>query len=304
MKASSRFLTQPGKPDPVRIESIAGDARALSFTLEPGTTLRDALLGPLQAAGFSTATVRIEGLQLASLHYVRPAAPKDDEHVAFYSEQHRIDEAVHIELACATIGQRDGVPFVHCHALWITPQGRWQGGHIFSDQVTVVQPVLTRAWGVSNALMRADFDPETNFTLFHPVPAGEQGGNGHTSSSASPDGRKFVVARIRPNEDLVSAIEETCAQHGIRAAHVRGSVGSIVGARFEDAAPIDDVATEILVLKGEVRDTAEGPRATLDIALIDPRGDVHRGRVLRGENPVLICFELFLEEASEETVAA
>ena len=37
----------------------------------------------------------------------------------------------------------------------------------------------------------------------------------------------------------------------------------------------------------------------MEIALIDPRGDVHKGRLARGENPVLICFELVLEEAPD-----
>ncbi|MEC5409310.1 DUF296 domain-containing protein [Paraburkholderia sp. MPAMCS5] len=295
MRTTSRLLTQPGMPAAERIESICGDALALTFDLQPGDSLRDALCAPLEAAGLSTATVRIEGLRLESLHYVRPALPNDAEHVAFYSEQHRIDTSLHVELACATIGRRDGAPFVHCHAVWKTPEGRWQGGHIFSDQVRVAKPSQARAWGTSNAWMQAEFDSETNFTLLRPVVLSRESARGTAAGRLVPN-RKCVVARIRPNEDLVGAIEQTCRNHDIRAAKIRGSVGSIVGARFENAPPIDDVATEILVVNGEVHDTQDGPRATIDIALIDPRGDVHRGRLVRGDNPVLICFELYLEE--------
>ncbi|VVE04319.1 DNA-binding protein [Pandoraea eparura] len=291
---SPRRLTQPGPPAAARIESIAGDALSLTFTLASGENLRDAILGPLEAAGMAAATVRIEGLRLRSMHYVRPAASPDDEHVAFYSEPHRIDEPITIELACATVGRRDGGPFIHCHAMWRTANGHWQGGHIFSDQVIVAHDAVARAWGIANAEMRADFDAETNFTLFRPVPV-----DAPREPVSTPTGRRCVVARIRPNEDLVQSIEQVCREHGLRAATIRGSVGSIVGARFENAAPVDDIATEIFVLDGVVAEAANGPRATLDIALIDPRGNIHQGRVVRGDNPVLICFELFLEESRD-----
>ncbi|SAK74463.1 hypothetical protein AWB79_04361 [Caballeronia hypogeia] len=292
MKADSRILKHPGAADPERIQSVAGEALTLTFELEPGQSLRDALLDPLRAAGIAAATVRMEGLSLDCLHFVRPAPPKDDQHVAFYSEPHRIDTPLYIELACATVGEREGKPFIHCHALWKGADGAMQGGHIFSDQVTVARGSVAKAWGIANALMRADYDPETNFTLFQPVEAPPV-----SNVTASRDGRKGIVARIRPNEDLSQGIEAACRINGIRAARIRGSVGSIVGARFENADPVDDIATEILVLDGEVKDEGGEPRATLDVALIDPRGRVHQGRVVRGDNPVLICFELFLEES-------
>lgn len=296
---SHRHLKQPGPPAVQRIESIVGDALSLTFALADGQSLRDAILGPLEAAGMAAATVRIEGLRVHSMRYVRPAASPDDEHVAFYSEQHRIDEPVTIELACATVGRRDGGPFIHCHAMWRSADGRWQGGHIFSDQVIVAQDTEARAWGIANAEMRADFDAETNFTLFRPVPI-----EAARKPVPASTGRRCVVARIRPNEDLVQSIEQVCREHGLRAATIRGSVGSIVGARFENAAPVDDIATEIFVLDGVVAEATNGPRATLDIALIDPRGNIHQGRVARGDNPVLICFELFLEESLDVGTAA
>lgn len=78
----------------------------------------------------------------------------------------------------------------------------------------------------------------------------------------------------------------------MRDAIVRGSVGSIIGAEFEDGRTLDDRATEILVRSGEVRDGI----GRLDIGLINPQGQVCEGVLKRGSNPVLICFELVLEE--------
>lgn len=291
MIAESRVLTHPGKANPVRIESIQGAARAAEFELPAGINLRDALVQPLKRAGIEGATVRIENLRLQALHFVRPAPPQDDQHVAFYSESHAIREPVLLDLACATVGRKDGAPFVHCHALWRDANGQEQGGHLFTDQVTVAQPARADAWGLGNAVMQADFDEETNFTLFHPVAVEA------APVRTTPTGKRSVIARIRPNVDLVTGIEQVCASHNLERAIVRGSVGSIVGAVFDDGREVDDIATEILVLQGHVGPGPGGPRADLEIALIDPRGRVHKGRPRRGVNPVLICFELVLEEA-------
>ncbi len=291
MNAEVRLLRHPGKAHPVRIDSIEGAALAIDFDLSAGLNLRDALVQPLKRAGIEGATVRIENLPLERLHFVRPAPPKDDQHVAFYSEPHFIDEAVVIKLACATVGRKDGEPFVHCHALWDGPDGVERGGHLFTDQVIVAEPAHAYAWGLANAVMQSDFDEETNFTLFHPVAVEAR------AASAVNRGKRCVIARIRPNVDLTQGIEQVCRSHGFEKAIVRGSVGSIVGALFEDGHKVEDIATEILVLHGTVDCSASVPRTDLEIALIDPRGQVHKGRPKRGANPVLICFELVLEEA-------
>ncbi len=297
MNAVPRWVTQPGKPAAVRIESVEGDAATLEFTLAAGVNLRDAIVLPLIQAGLSAATVRLEQLDVQSLHYVRPAAAADASHAAFYSEPHGIAGPMRIALACVTVGRRDDAPFVHCHAIWQTTDGAWQGGHVFADQVIVHAPARAQAWGVGNAVMQADFDEETNFTLFHPVWAPMMQQGAAANSNSSPDA-KCVVARIRPNQDLIVGIEAVCRKHGIRDARICGSVGSIIGARFKDGSRVDDRETEILVLNGTVHDDGSGPKAELAVALIDPRGDIHRGYLVRGENPVLICFELVLHATS------
>ncbi len=294
MMSVPRTLKQPGTPSRIRIDTLAGDGMQLSFTLAAGKTLRDALIEPLMAAGMQGGTVRIHDLTLTALHFVRPTLPKDDQHVAFYSEPHHIAHPVTLKVACATIGRKDGAPFVHCHAIWEGDDGLERGGHLFTDQVFVQSPARAEAWGLPDVVMQADFDEETNFTLFHPIRTNTAG----TGTTAGQAGR-CVIAKICPNEDLVLGIEAACREHGISNAIVRGSVGSIVGAEFEDGKQVQDIATEILVAHGVVSGASpEQARCTLDIALIDPSGAIHRGRIKRASNPILICFELVLEEVS------
>lgn len=103
-----------------------------------------------------------------------------------------------------------------------------------------------------------------------------------------------VVARIRPNEDVCTAVETIARQHGMRDAIVRGSLGSLIGARFTDGREVADDATEVLVRSGAVHDGV----ATIEMVVVDMRGKVHEGCLTRADNPVCITFDLVLEPIS------
>jgi predicted DNA-binding protein with PD1-like motif len=133
--------------------------------------------------------------------------------------------------------------------------------------------------------IRADPDAETNFTLFHPLPATTPTDGNRT------DGNRTIIARIRPNEDITTAIETIARRHHIGAAIVRGSLGSLIGAHFTDGTRVSDHATEVLVRSGHVHDG----EAVLEMLVVDMAGMVHAGRLVRGDNPVCITFELVLE---------
>src|SRR5450830_1353526 len=176
----------------------------------------------------------------------------------------------------------------------LSHDGKRQGGHLLTDQTIVAAPAVAQAWGLQHATMETRFDPETNYTLFHPAVV-----NVAQHAGDSTGGPRTVLARIRPDQDLNMAIEDICRAHGIRHARVRGSVGSIIGAEFEDGRVVEDLATEILVKQGHVQVGADGLCCHLEIVLIDPRGNVCEGVLARGRNPVLICFELVLEELAD-----
>lgn len=284
-----RTLVQPGRPEAQRVESVEGPALEAAFVVPAGATLLEGIAAGMARAGLRCGTVRLADVEVASLQYVRPAPAADGEHVAFYSATHRIEGPLRLQRVVATFGEKDGRPFVHAHGLWFDERGRLAGGHLHNDAVRVAADAPARAWGLAGAAMAVEFDEETRFSLFRPRPVGD-------AAPADAGMPRCVIARVRPNEDLLAAVERTAAAHGIASAHIAGSVGSLVGASFADGREVADTATEILVLHGAVEPASGTPRATLEIALVDPRGDVHVGVLARGANAVLICFELVLVE--------
>ena len=290
----ARHIVQPGPVSPERIDSLVGRSQPLEFDLVPGLSLRDAIAGPLAAAGLTGASLTFEGLRLEPFHYVRPALSKTPAHAAYYSDDFDEPGGAVLQVGNATFGRREGLPFMHCHAVWTDPDGVTRGGHVLPDRSIVASPTRVRAWGLSNVAMQSDPDPETGFTLFRPVAVDAA----NAAQLALP---RALVARIRPNADLLESIEALCEQHAFDGAVVRASLGSIIGAEFEDGRVVESLATEILVLDGQVsRDASGRPRARVKIALADIKGEVTVGWLVRGRNPVLICFELLLEATGAE----
>lgn len=273
-----RSLRQPGRPHPSRIDVFRGDPQALCIRLDPGMTLNEAITGRLVEAGFQCGTVTFSGTAVNPFRYVMPGPSDDDSHVAYFTAPRAPLGITRIERANATFGWADGKPFVHCHAAWTEPDGGRRGGHILPHETIIAEPGEAMAWAFRTIRIDATLDVETNFTLFQPSGGGGTG--------------RGLVARIKPNEDLVSSLDSIAHTHGIRDAVVRGSLGSLIGARFTDGRRVDDHATEVLVREGHIRDG----KAALDLLVVDMRGHVHEGWLRRGENPVCITFDLVLEE--------
>lgn len=158
-QAFTRTVRHPGPPDPERIVTLAGPATQLDFTLEAGLNLRDAICLPLARAGLDGGTVRFADLPVAALHFLMPALAVDDQHAAFYSAPQAMEEGTLIEYACATVGRKDGEPFVHCHAIWRGRDGQRQGGHLMMEKTMVGASSPAQAWGLHGATMVTRYDP-------------------------------------------------------------------------------------------------------------------------------------------------
>jgi predicted DNA-binding protein with PD1-like motif len=274
-----RRLVQPGPVSAERIESLSGHCQRLEIALAPGLTLAEAISRPLCTAGVRAAAVQIADLMLEPLRYVLPGPADGPQHVAYFSAPHVPAGRSRVELANVTFGCVDSMPRLHCHATWVEADGAPRGGHILLDESVVAEPASAGAWTFTDLGICAEPDPETNFPLLRPMGL-DAGGGGNA-----------VLARVRPNEDLCSAVETIARRHGLHEAVVRGSLGSLIGAVFEDGRSVPDHATEALVRSGSVRDGM----ATIDVAVADMQGHVHAGRLVRGENPVCITFDLVLE---------
>jgi len=281
-----REIVQPGVRVAERIQWAEARGRAFKLTLESGLPLLEAARRGFAAQGFAGGTLNITGGALGPFAYVMPALSKTSEHAAFYSETFRPQGLTRLKLAAMTLGVRDGAPFFHCHGLWTEADGRANGGHMLPEETMVAEPFEVDAFGIDGAVFAAEPDPETNFRLFGPVASEARG--------ASTNARAFAL-RLRPNQDVATALEGFCRDRGIARATIHGGVGSTIGARFTDGRTVEPFATELAISSGIIAPGASALEAKLDIALVDHTGGLAEGRLVRGDNPVLMTMELVLE---------
>jgi len=282
-----RSIRQPGPIVPERIQWVEARGRAFSFTLAAGLPLLEAARRGFAAEGFAGGVLNIATGALGPFAYVMPALSKTGENAAFYSDTFRPNGVTRLQTATMTLGARDDAPFFHCHALWTEADGRPGGGHILPEQTIVAEPFAVEAFGIDGAIFAAEPDPETNFKLFGPVVS--------PASGARTTSRVFAL-RLRPNQDFASALEKFCRERGIARARIRGGVGSTIGASFADGRAVEPFATELTIRSGAIAPGAGGAlEAELDIALVDHLGGLAAGRLVRGDNPVLMTMELVLE---------
>jgi predicted DNA-binding protein with PD1-like motif len=290
-----RRIEQPGPAATDRIQWVEARGRAFSFTLAAGIPLLEAARRGFAKAGFAGGVLNMRGGALGPFAYVMPALSKTPKHAAFYSDTFRPNGVTRFKIGAMTLGERDGAPFFHCHALWREDDGRASGGHILPEETIVAEPFEVDAFGIDGAIFLAEPDPETNFKLFGPV--------AREATGAKDTGRAFAL-RLRPNQDFAGALEGFCRPRRILRARLHGGVGSIIGARFEDGRSLLPFATELAVGSGEISPGPAGALAAqLDIALVDYLGGLGEGRLTRGDNPVLMTMELVLEVLEEATRA-
>jgi predicted DNA-binding protein with PD1-like motif len=282
-----RSIAQPGPSAPERIQWVEARGRAFSFTMPAGVPLLEAARRGFAEAGFAGGVLSMREGALGPFAYVMPALSKTGANAAFYSDTFRPDGITRLKLGAMTLGERDGAPFFHCHGLWTETDGHLHGGHILPEESIVAESFAVEAFGIDGAMFTAEPDPETNFKLFGPVTC---------AATDVPIDRRAFALRLRPNQDFAAALEGFCRQHGILRARIHGGVGSTIGAHFTDGRTVVPFATELAIRSGMVAPGADGTlQATLDVALVDYLGGIAEGRLMRGDNPVLMTMELVLE---------
>ena len=282
-----RSIVQPGAAAPERIQWVEARGRAFSFTLAAGMPLLEAARRGFAEAGFAGGVLSMRAGALGPFAYVMPALSKTGANAAFYSDTFRPAGITQLKLGAMTLGERDGAPFFHCHGLWTETDGHLHGGHILPEESIVAESFAVEAFGIDGAMFMAEPDGETNFKLFGPV--------ARAVTDARAESRAFAL-RLRPNQDFAVALETFCRQNGILRARIHGGVGSTIGAHFTDGRTVVPFATELAMRAGTVAPGADGTlQATLDIALVDYLGGIAEGRLMRGDNPVLMTMELVLE---------
>jgi len=115
------------------------------------------------------------------------------------------------------------------------------------------------------------------------------------------DGRlgRLVIARLKPNEDLIDSAEALCKEHGIALAVVRGGLGSLIDGQLSYLGRegmiqihVPGPGVEILSVSGEILSGA----SRLQAVVADADGKLYAGRLERGKNLTFITVELTLQE--------
>lgn len=279
-------LVQPGPVYPERRICKIGKLHKVEIPLKKGDVLIEAISGVLEPLGIRGAGIRFHNLKLFPMKYVMPTYASDDTHVAYYSETYTAEEETHIYYGNATYGIRENVPFMHFHGLW-KKDGKTCGGHIHAFASVVAEDTYVTSYGTTSVEMNSLADTETNFTVFQPE---------YMKKETVKIGDEIcMTAVIKPNEDLLTAINELCDQYGIGEAVIQSGVGSTVGGIFEDGNVVEEIPTELIVMDGKIRVDAQNKHhVDFDTVLIDASGMIHRGILSKNENPVLILFELFI----------
>lgn len=290
--------------------------------INAGCTLLDGFAGLLRQYGCQSAVARLGRSSLWPVVYVLPALSRSPDYAVYYSDRYVSDAPLALETGAVTIGLKGDDPWLHCHASWYDSAGTWHCGHLLPDETVLDAPMDVELTLLSGAGFVVCPDVHTNFSLFKPreLPA-ISGSERHpellnlSGSSAvnqscpglPSESRPGWCIRIAPNVDLCDAIEAFCRDHNLDHVQVLGGVGSTVGAVFEDGRVVDPFVTELMIESGQVTGdlmrsetdqvtSRECSVAQLDVALIDYHGGVHRGRLSRGQNPVLVTCELVLAE--------
>jgi predicted DNA-binding protein with PD1-like motif len=280
-----RRIDHPGPAASERVAAVAGSAVPLRFVLKPGLTVDEAVAAGMKSAGCMGGFVEFQGGRCEPFRYVMPAASSDPRYVAWYSETFEPTGQVNVTRACAIVGIRDGKTFLHCHGVWETGEGQ-RMGHMLAPLSVVAEPIEVTGIGFRDVTFEAVPDLETNFTLFEPVR--------DTEADPAAAGNGVLIAKVRPNQDIILAIEDICSRHGIVRANVYG-IGSLNGVRFIDGNRVNSHATEVLIRHGGV-ETADGrAHARLVVDVVDMEGGISSGEIVRGDNPVCVTFELVIE---------
>jgi len=278
-----RHIQQPGPAGPQRIIAHPVNAQAVDEELPRGASLLSALHDLARAHGAEGGCLTLSGGALGPFAYVIPALAPDPSHAAYYSETFRPAGQTRLDIASITVGFRDGAPFFHCHGFWTEADGRPGGGHMLPEETTIAAPIRAKGVLISGARFEARQDAETGFKLFTPIAT-------EAPNAATANG---IAIRLCPNQDITAALETAAAGAGFGAARLHGGVGSIIGARYANAPPVDNFATEMLIRDGLIR-----PGATrLDVAMVDLTGHLSAGVLTPGDNPVLMTLEAVLTPA-------
>ncbi|MFG6621402.1 hypothetical protein ACGYK3_18015 [Sulfitobacter sp. 1A05707] len=266
------MVQHPGTTEAARVSALPCRAVHRRVTLPAGATLFEAMTEAADGAG---AWFDLTDLPVEKLTFVRPATSPDDRHVAWYSAETELRDAV-IERAGAHLGRRNGAAFAHIHGMWRAEDGACHAGHLLAEKAVLSKDHTVDVWLLEGAMLETAPNAETEFTLFRPVATGQV------------DNPNAVLGVIRPNEVIEDGIEKCAAVFGSSVSAVKG-LGSFVGTQLQGQPALMDIATEVLLF-------GENGRCAISVGL---KGSPVRGELTARANRVCVTFEVLLLSQAE-----
>lgn len=269
-----------------RIVSVPTRHSEHLIDLAAGDDLFDSVTGLLESLDVSGLMVEFADGEFGRIDYVYPAYGPDAEHPMSFTSEFHHDGPAELRHASATVGKKDGVPFTHIHASWLTGEGLVKGGHLLPGTLVGPKGMRLRVFALADAQQFSEADPETGFFAFAPTATDSPSSESVPSSA--------VISRVRPGELIDDAIVAICRAAGFDTAEVRASLGSTTGTVFTDSsAPWP--AVEFTHLTGSVSGAlGDNPQVSLEGEVVDVAGEVHTGQLALGANPVAVTFELLV----------
>jgi hypothetical protein len=265
--AKARTLIHPGPVAEERIATVPCVASHRRVTLKAGSTLLQAMV---DAVGEIGAWFDLDDIRVETLAFVRPAPAPGDGHVAWYSAQTVLTDAIILK-GGAHLGRRDGAAFTHIHGLWARNDGTRHAGHLLAETTVLSADHVVNVWVLNGAILETAPDAETGFTLFRPVATGPV------------ENPSAVLATIRPNMKLDQALMASSEVAGLQVKVIKG-LGSLVGAYLEGQSAIVDDATEVLL-------TGDVGRGAIAVGF---NGPAISGNLAPSLNRVCVTFEALL----------
>lgn len=277
--AVAKEIRHPGPKANVRRHFVPVHIERCSLNLVKGAILLDAVSDFMESSGLDSAILLLNGVAIGPFNYVIPAIDSPDgRRTAWYSETRTQDHA-YLECAVASVGRRDGAWFMHCHAVWDSETADQRAGHLLPDQVTITDDAEVICLGCRGGAFNVLADEETEFSLFRPVAVGPE----------REDINGLLVA-LAPFEDVGQAALDAAASFNLGDVRLYG-LGSLIGAHFKDAPPMESTISEVLLL-------GEATPQSMPFHCVDPENTMFRGTLEGGQARTCVTFEMVIAKAS------
>ncbi len=271
-------MVHPGPVSPKRAEVFAVEACDVEIHLVAGQLVEQAICAAIFDAGYDGAWVDMRGLHADPFHYVMPDKSPDGTRVAWYSETYNPVGETRVDMGGMTVGHLGADNFTHCHGLWTANEGTALG-HMLAPICAVSRPVRLKAVAYKGGRFDRLPDEETRFDLFRACPA-----------KTAPKSPNAIILSLRPNVDLCTTIEDAARAHSISNGTIYG-LGSINGACFKNAPPMQSAITEFIISDGVL----VNGKADITLSAVDISKDIYSGTVQHGGAPISITAEILLQ---------